>query len=836
MGTAAAVVTNTQNNTNEYFPRLVLVTATNRNTNGVKNSFLHFHRDKWPSSFVPSILFVSRCFHLTMNKWFLAYFVRRTHSVFCTFFFAGGQPMTLSVGGTVFCFRAVLMGGDLSTTTTVNNTSWTTASTDTASTTATPMASGSNHNNSSTSNGSSAMDHLVLFSVVIALAPQIDHISSIPISGWFDATFRGGTMRNEGDHGDLTEEEDGDHASHPTLHRVRTSSGGAASDTKNSCQSSHNTVNSHNAIAEEESHRAKSASFLAIRRVQISLARLCRVLEREEKRCRYISLQAQQIFEIRAALIKSWEGASGGSGFSKSNNSNTKSSNSTTSTKPSSAKSLTAITSSNSPKSSSAAGISATKPPPKGSHRRGNSFSTGLLIAATTSSAGTGGGAGTVAINDVTKDNTGTITSESTTPDTTMQQEEQEQEILENILAAGLQDGDPKIALNAGRQYGNLGRELVQVFHALSRNDHNFPPSPSVLSGRDGVVYVNRHIALAIEPVSLPTTLPSMDIMDSKILRPYHTLLFPNASPLQLLQSLQSSGFTAPLQQLLLTVRPSKPLMDIAVDANLPLATTMELSNYMVAHGACVASTVLTRASRLACKRVERIQALALDFSQTFDDWSVNLFVIVSFLTMDCRALGESMSSLTTGDDAIGSSLRTSILSYHEDDTDNFVFVDDADDSAYADALGVSNEDHEQHHQVHPRAEELEEVLYSMAIWLLSHQVLGQIQDYLVLADNHVSMPVTNWNPTNGKNPPSSLPDRKIGGNESVATETSRSFDEGLLRELQDSECLTGTTSLLEISWRLGLDEAKLRSWALNQDRIRVISRLAASGDDWGAV
>ena len=90
-----------------------------------------------------------------------------------------GQPMTLSVGGTVFCFRAVLMGEPE----TNHDQSSTTGPSSSASITSANTQSTNNSNSNAMANNNS--DHLVLFSVIVALAPQVD-MSSMPISGWFE--------------------------------------------------------------------------------------------------------------------------------------------------------------------------------------------------------------------------------------------------------------------------------------------------------------------------------------------------------------------------------------------------------------------------------------------------------------------------------------------------------------------------------------------------------------------------------------------------------------------------------------------------------------------------
>ena len=127
------------------------------------------------------------------------------------------------------------------------------------------------------------------------------------------------------------------------------------------------------------------------------------------------------------------------------------------------------------------------------------------------------------------------------------------------------------------------------------------------------------------------------------------------------------------------------------------------------------------------------------------------------------------MVALTTGDDAVGSLLRAGILEsmFHEPD-DEYILVDTSGEES-----AVSDSDEPQQ-LIHPRAEELEEVLYSMAIWLLSHQVLGHVQEYLVLPGN-TAIPLDPDHDANAKNTPDQL----------SSSEASIS-DDVLLRELQD--------------------------------------------------
>ena len=460
-----------------------------------------------------------------------------------------GQPMTLSVNSTVFCCRAILMEGDESGSVDDNS---------------------SNNNNTAASTNEASKDSLVLFSVIVALSSPLSHTSSFPTSAF------------------ATEDQ---------------------LDLQRYIQSTGQTEETGRKPA--SGRASASASFLSIRRVHLSLARYCRVLEREERRCQYVSLQVNLLFKIGNDRQKKWEEQKAASGTPSKQISN-------------------AGTSSGSVMSGSSNQMGADR---RGAERRGSRHHRNTSM----------GTIRTVTEQDESHSQAQQVVN-------SFREQEKEQEILELMLAAS----PPKNEQGAPLHYGNITRELVQVFHSLSRNDHEFPPTPNtLLSERDAVVYVNQHIAIPIEAASLK---PSQQVT-CPVVRPYYTLLFPHASPSELLQAFQSSGSAPPqrLQQLLLTVNPQKPISDIAIDANLPLYTTMEIATYLVTHGAAMASPIVSRSSRLACHQIHLIRDLALEFSQTFAN--VSLFRVVSFLSSSIT-LGEAMSVLTNLESEQGAWLR----------------------------------------------------------------------------------------------------------------------------------------------------------------------------------
>lgn len=610
-----------------------------------------------------------------------------------------GRPMTLAVNGTVFCCRPVLMNAD-------------------------DKTAGEDSNPNESQAG-----QLDLFSVIVAMSSPTGH-TAVPFSSWLDT------------------------ATEDQLDIQRYIRETAAAASAGSVESARHKTNSNGRV---------SSSFLSIRRVHISLARYCRVLEREERRCQYISLQSNQLFQIRNQQVKLWEEQHAATLVSK------------------------ALQHGTGSVSSSASGIP-TKSGQGTAERRPRHIRSGSV--------------GTTAGEDPLAPMRQPGSSETDDKDL-------EQEILELMLAAP----PPESTDGKARHHGNIIRELVQLYHSLSRNDHVYPPTPAaLLHERDGVVYVNQHIAIPIDAASL---LPSQ-ISDGPLVRPYYTLLFPHASPSVLLLTFQSSGAPPPqhLQQLLLTVNAQKSLVDIAVDANLPLHTTMEMASYLVAHGACVMSPVVLRSSRLACFQFDRMQEIALDFSQLFP--TVHLHRLLGFLT-SVKTLGEAMNLVTDVENGEGAWLRESfvasgVLRQGQPVVPGRSFLSPEEQSPKGAAAGQGTNSQD----VLTRWEkELEEQVYAMTVWLLSRRVLVQMQEYLV------AVGATHDDITAGA--------AAMGA---VTTVAMQDADENLFRELMEADFLNGDISVMALSARLGLDQQRVRSWGLRHRRIRIVTRVPKPGDD----
>jgi len=575
-----------------------------------------------------------------------------------------GQPMTISVGGTVFCCRAVLL-----------------------------------EDKELQAEGDETESALVLFSVVVALTQSVP-TSTIPISGWFD----------------------GD---------------------KSPTESPESAILTGNATASLPAFAKASKSFLAIRRVHVSLLRLCRVLEREERRCRYISFQAAHMIQINDDFHSLKE--------TKRQNSAANSVNTTPSDNTKVRRHRRTLTPSSPSPSTLTETIDAAKPMQE--------------------------------------------------PDVSVTvRQERDQEIFEIMMSA------PSTGTHT---HGNIAREMVHVYHALSRNDTDFPPTPStLLSGRDGIVYINRHVAVPIEATSGISFLESMPLV-----RPYHTLLFPHSSAADLVASLPSS--TARLQQLLVMTNPSKSLADIATDVALSLPAVMEMASFLVGHQACIASHVMTKSTVLACtdNAISRMQQFTLDFSEQF--YHLSIFTVVSILTSKGLTLGELIKRTTSGqgeESELVGSILSAVFAQAISPSQSGI----ASTLVEVDGCPIDSE---------LRVEEttnslMGETLFAMAVWLRAKNIVVAMNEYFV-SYGLGAYPAVNW---------------KEDSHAASQDADTKLSEEQLFMELLESNCLNGNISSVAMCWKFGLDKRRLhrlREWGLKTGRINTFFRTPREGDDW---
>lgn len=770
------------------------------------------------------------------------------------------QPMTLRVNKTIFCCHAVLLEEN---------------SYDTAG-----EKDKQNNDPSESSDKKDENDDedkedngLRLFSVVVALAPSTQQ-SALDVG-----SFGGGEDRSDLErymrHGGTAK------SNNNTKADMQTKGSEDTIGTKtNRTTNDHDDKSSRQKQKKKQTAARVSSAFLAIRRVHISLVRFCRALEREEHRCMYVTYQSRVLFQTRNERTKQLDQMrnrnSIQSSASPTTNSNSGSGNGDRS--PYQERSSVGLV----------GGVHHHTP----RHSRQNSFMS------------TPGGMSSLLSDSSLKKAFDNNELGGDTMGTVEQEQEKEQEILELMLACNPQDS-PQGHQHPyqKRQHGNLVRDLVAVFHSLSRNDQEYPPTPnSLLCERDAVVYVNQHFAIPIDaaglsghshsssfaqgtPLSQQRKIGSVPITEGglPVVRPYYTLLFPHASPSELLQTFHSSGSAPPqqMEHLLLTVNPQKPLTQVAADANLPMHTTMQIASFLIAHGACTTSPVVSSGSRLTCfgsDSMQRIPELALDFSQTFP--GVSLFGVVSFLTTSSRHLGDAMAILANTENEEGAWLRESLLASptyrHRNpsfdgegsndsatgdlstSTHQALFQDEKNDpSSYSPTIlpsyittsrggkpkssGMPSEPTPM--SVHKWLKDLEEALFSIAVWLLSHKVLVQLQEYMVVVADVSSPSLTGLN-GNGENdsvspmiapPPFSAENSRVSSTGSSAAKTSSAndWDESLFKELLEMDYLNGDISIMALSWRMAIDPRKLRRWGLRHKRVRVISRIPSPGDDW---
>eukprot|EP00970_Alexandrium_tamarense_P013605 scaffold3523_cov194-Alexandrium_tamarense.AAC.8 len=725
-----------------------------------------------------------------------------------------GCPLTLNVSGTTFCCRAELFDQH----------------------NICPSAVGGG-----TSGGTGDGSHhpLVLFSVIVALAPLASASS-------------------------LAEEQ--------------------FSSTQQYCLRSHSTSQSNVSNGGNKHHfqyfssKRVDSAFTTIRRVHRNLARLCRVLTREELRCQYVSVQCNLLLNIR----KEYEGrngadeganVSGGTAKGNTDSSNNKKEDNNTRRVSNTTNTTTT--------GNTVGGPTPLQPTEKRVLGSPPTPSTGTDNTKTNTNAGS-----TNASDNISSNMTPT------------KRRVYVQNLIEVMLAAIPPSENDLEGDNGAEGYnshhnGNLARELAQVFHSLSKYDD--PANQSVssftsrINSREGIVYINRHVAVPLESVDVSPanevnsfSLKGIQGANSQlndIVRPYHTLLFPNSTASEVLRRLidesTTSGVVRPssgnawvtdvssspplshtLRRILPHLHPRKSLQEVSWDSALALPFVMESARYLVESRLAVPVTPLLRKNRYACSDdvIGKMRKLALPFWQTFGLRSQNcrfylcggatnnaqvatgaphLFAIVSALTTNqsndaaqhnlspaaSPMLGDAIDSLcgTIKEPRIGrrksnvvehgggkqhGSYRRASMAVGEVLTSNAMQLNRP--ASYG-STGIVTTGQDS---------PTEEILYSVVVWLLTQKVIVEVKDYLLAVGVIGSDPV---------------------GENDTQTKTS---EEVLFTELFEAGCLDGTISIPAICYRFGLDRLRMESFTAFGKRrrlIEIVSRAACSSDDWGA-
>lgn len=241
-----------------------------------------------------------------------------------------------------------------------------------------------------------------------------------------------------------------------------------------------------------QNNRAVDSTFRTIERIHRNLARLCQVLIREERRCKYVTLQCQMMLAVRKQYDESLLPKSGGNSGVDTNQAN--------------------LARNNDEQGSNGTRRVSSTPGPN--HAQTPSTANKVESKAAPAM--------------YLSDSDGDKMSPS-------DRQEYVQQLIEIMFASSPPDSN----------HGNLAIELAQVFHFLSQRDDPTSPTTttaifSKASGQN--VYINKHVAVpldAMDSASMNIT-KTMSAPDETVVFPYQTLLFPTLSPLEVLHALSS--------------------------------------------------------------------------------------------------------------------------------------------------------------------------------------------------------------------------------------------------------------------------------------------------------
>jgi hypothetical protein len=408
--------------------------------------------------------------------------------------------------------------------------------------------------------------------------------------------------------------------------------------------------------------------------------------------------------------------------------------------------------------------------------------------------------------------------------------------------------------------HGNLASELVDVYFALARNDVVFRSSPSsLLTGRDGIIYINMHIAVSIEAASkrhseenifAPELMLGRDTVNT--LRPYHTILFPNVSANELLCNL-SPTISCPdgdlsqrsLHKVLLVCDPFKSLLDISLETALPLSTVIGAAASLVDSGACVPVPVIHSLTRFACQNgaIAVMSSLKLDFSQQFSH-ICPIYVVVAALIAKKKPEGKNNGEswhkschVTFGDVIRYCRLAYKLLFHSEDMIENEDLADLPCEfkilTEYLVAtLSVDHISSGQNHKEDLIAsfQSVEGLLISMTTWLRSHSVLIELKDYYIAIDRA--------NKTTEIEKKSEVVPALVENAEIRSSPYAYEDMDAILRDCINKKYLDGDVSSQALAWRLGISPRRMeafRDYGIRENKLHVVTRIPYTSDDWNA-
>lgn len=402
--------------------------------------------------------------------------------------------------------------------------------------------------------------------------------------------------------------------------------------------------------------------------------------------------------------------------------------------------------------------------------------------------------------------------------------------------------------------HGNLASELAQIYHSLARDNSIFCNPMYLLSHREGIVYINNHIAVNIDAAVEDENTPFHDDFRDNIplLRPYHTILFPRVSAKDLLHNINTSFSLKSidgganqmndsdlsqrrLEKMLSVCDPSKSLHDMASETALPLSVITDVALRLVESGVCIAVPQLQSCVKFACQHdsVQKLSSLRLQFAQEFAQ--VPIFVVISALTV-------KPNYVFTFGEILRYCKETAILESRSDESDVDVIKDEeytmmipieckiltrsilnsTEDTSISDDGEVPGLMITQH---------VESIIRRMTMWLRSRAVIVELKDYLVAPDidPKVEPAVLHDEETSTIKKSNSAGDIQYLWGDSDA--------EALFHECKKNDYFSGKISTGALAWRIGKRQMEIvREYGIREQRLQLVTRIPCAGeDDWGA-
>lgn len=406
--------------------------------------------------------------------------------------------------------------------------------------------------------------------------------------------------------------------------------------------------------------------------------------------------------------------------------------------------------------------------------------------------------------------------------------------------------------------HGNLASELAQVYHSLARDNSIFCNPMYLLSHREGIVYINNHIAVNIDAAVEDENTPFHDDFRDNIplLRPYHTILFPRVSAKDLLHNINTSFSLKSidgganqindsdlsqrrLEKLLSVCDPSKSLHDMASETALPLSVIIDVALRLVESGVCIAVPQLQSSVKFACQHdsIQKLSSLRLQFAQEFAQ--VPIFVVISALTV-------TPNYVFTFGEILRYCKETAILESRSDEPE----VDVVKDEEYTMMIPIeckiltrsilnSTEDTSISDDGEVTglmiAQHVESILRRMTMWLRSRAVIVELKDYLVAPD--VDPEVDPKVEPTVIHEETSTWIKKSNSAGDIQYLWGDSDGEALFHECKKNDYFSGKVSTAALAWRIGKRQMEVvREYGIREQKLQLVTRIPCAGeDDWGA-